>query len=178
MRFRTKMVAAPTFGALFHRVGDAYAETMSFEAEMLVPPNEMDDLGQPAKASSTFLRYSLTIAYRNETTPGPQGSLEFRSRSICCRSTQAKRRSGCPFPHQSAWRTSAVIDRRVGDAFISTEGEGSQRVIRRHQSGKQGRSLRLLAASLPRTILSAANADESPTALLARREMQSWRLIQ
>ena len=34
------------------------------------------------------------------------------------------------------------------------------------------------AASLPRTVLSAANATESPTALLARREMQSWRLLQ
>ena len=35
-----------------------------------------------------------------------------------------------------------------------------------------------LAANLPRTVLSASNAAESPTALLARREMQSWRLLQ
>jgi predicted ATPase len=35
-----------------------------------------------------------------------------------------------------------------------------------------------LAANLPRTVLSASNAAESPTALLARREMQAWRLLQ
>jgi len=36
----------------------------------------------------------------------------------------------------------------------------------------------LLATNLPRTALSVSNAAESPTALLARREMQSWRLLQ
>jgi predicted ATPase len=35
-----------------------------------------------------------------------------------------------------------------------------------------------LAEALPRTLLSTANAFESPTALLVRREMQSWRLLQ
>jgi predicted ATPase len=32
--------------------------------------------------------------------------------------------------------------------------------------------------NLPRTVLSATNAAESPTALMARREMRSWRLLQ
>lgn len=32
--------------------------------------------------------------------------------------------------------------------------------------------------NLPRTVLSTTNAAESPTALLAKREMQSWRLLQ
>ena len=34
------------------------------------------------------------------------------------------------------------------------------------------------AANLPRTVLSAANAAESPTAVVARREMESWRMLQ
>jgi hypothetical protein len=37
---------------------------------------------------------------------------------------------------------------------------------------------RFLAQKLPRTVLSVANATESSTALLARREMQSWRILQ
>ncbi len=41
-----------------------------------------------------------------------------------------------------------------------------------------GRPQRRLASTLPRTVLSATNAAESPTALLVRREMQSWRLLQ
>ena len=48
----------------------------------------------------------------------------------------------------------------------------------RHGDGNSGRSSRFLASGLPRTVLSVANAAESPTALLARREMESWRLLQ
>src|SRR5690606_1944255 len=40
------------------------------------------------------------------------------------------------------------------------------------------KTLSRLATNLPRTVLSATNAAESPTALLARREMRSWRLLQ
>lgn len=35
--------------SLFHRVGEQYASEMSFEAEMIVPPTGIDDLGQEAK---------------------------------------------------------------------------------------------------------------------------------
>src|SRR5712692_8637654 len=44
--------------SLFHRVGDDYTNEMSFEAEMIVPSEGLDDLGQNASASITFLRYS------------------------------------------------------------------------------------------------------------------------
>jgi predicted ATPase len=47
-----------------------------------------------------------------------------------------------------------------------------------HQDGSGGRPTSRLASTLPRTVLSTAYAAESPTALLARREMQSWRLLQ
>ena len=36
---------------LFHRVGNHYAERMTFEAEMIVPRRAIDDLGQEAEAS-------------------------------------------------------------------------------------------------------------------------------
>jgi hypothetical protein len=41
-----------------------------------------------------------------------------------------------------------------------------------------GRPRNHIAEKLPRTVLSDANASESSTAVLARREMQSWRLLQ
>src|SRR5712692_10393959 len=62
--------------SLFHRVGDVYANEMSFEAEMIVPQEARDDLGQKAKASITFLRYSLTLAYRKDESWLSLGSLE------------------------------------------------------------------------------------------------------
>ena len=43
--------------SLFHRVGEQYDSEMSFEAEMIVPSTGIDDLGQEAKASITFLKY-------------------------------------------------------------------------------------------------------------------------
>lgn len=70
-----------------------------------------------------------------------------------------------------------VHGRRVG-LFLSTEGEGQDRRIKLHQDGRSGRAREHLAVTLPRTVLSSTNALESPTALLARREMQSWRLLQ
>jgi predicted ATPase len=127
--------------------------------------------------SITLLRYGITLAYRTDDSPGPQGSLEIITERLV-HINLGEALQHLPFPHKPAWRKSAVLGRRAGDAFISTEGEGPQRVIKRHQDGKQGRPLTLPAANLPRTVLSAANAAESPTALLARREMQSWRLIQ
>src|SRR6266446_6845882 len=39
---------------LFHRVGSSLADTISFEAEMIVSPEALDDLGQTGKASITF----------------------------------------------------------------------------------------------------------------------------
>src|SRR5258706_16046469 len=52
--------------SLFHRVGDDYDQEMSFEAEMVIPSEGTDDLGQPIKAGATFLRYKLTLVMRTE----------------------------------------------------------------------------------------------------------------
>lgn len=162
---------------LFHRAGDHYAEEMSFEAEMIVPGLGHDDLGQTAKAHITFLRYSLTLAYRTGEGIRSLGSLEILRESLV-HINLGDARNNLPFPHTSAWRTSAVHGRRAGGDFISTERDGPARTIMLHQDGGSGRPRSLLAASLPRTVLSATNAAESPTTLLARKEMQSWRLLQ
>src|SRR5215211_2484857 len=46
---------------LFHRSGDHFGDRMSFVAEMIVPKEGVDDLGQQARASITFLRYTLEL---------------------------------------------------------------------------------------------------------------------
>src|SRR6476620_10737676 len=50
--------------SLFHRAGPTCGDAMSFEVEMIVPPEGIDDLGQPAKASITFLHYAITLGLR------------------------------------------------------------------------------------------------------------------
>ena len=81
-----------------------------------------------------------------------------------------------------AWRRSVVQGRRTS-SFISTETREGVTYIKLHQDlGKDykggGRPRNHVADKLPRTVLSNVNAAESSTAVLARREMQSWRLLQ
>jgi predicted ATPase len=163
--------------SLFHRVGDDFDPEMSFVAEMIIPQEGWDDLGQKAEATMTFLEYSVTIAYRmEEYGSGPLGSLELKKEELI-RITKGEAHKKLLFEHNTKWRYSAVKGRRVSP-YISTEGDGENRVIIQHQDGKGGRTLKRPAVNLPRTVLSVANAAESPTALMAKREMQSWRLLQ
>ncbi|MEH2280838.1 MAG: AAA family ATPase [Nostoc sp.] len=162
--------------SLFHRVGDEYAEKMSFDAEMIVPEEGVDDLGQKAEASITFLRYSIILAYRPDDGLRSLGSLEIiKEELVHINLGDAKK--NLLFPHSVEWRKSAVKGRRTSP-FISTGDDKGKTVIKLHQDGRNGKPLSRLAMNLPRTVLSVANAAESPTVLLARREMQSWRLLQ
>ncbi len=163
--------------SIFHRVGDNYAHEISFEAEMIVPPRGEDDLGQEARAAITFLRYKLKLGYRHDERP-VTGGIEILQEELT-HITQGDAKKNLPFRHQKDWRSSVVSGRRAGGSFISTKMEEGALVIKIHQDGGgRGRPNRLLAKTLPRTALSAANAAESPTALLAKREMQSWHRLQ
>lgn len=162
--------------SLFHRVGDRYDDEMSFEAEMIVPETGVDDLGQEARASSTFLRYSLRLRYRADESARSLGALELTYEELAY-IKRGEARAHLPFHPSKEWLESAVEGRRWTPYYISTDA--SSGIIKVHQDGgSSGKARSLLAASLPRTALSAANAAESPTATLARREMQAWRLLQ
>jgi predicted ATPase len=162
--------------SLFHRVGNIYTNEMSFYAEMIVPEEGVDDLGQKAEASITFLRYSITLAYRSDNSLRSLGSLEITKEELVhINLSDAKK--NLLFPHSAEWRKSAIKGRRTSE-FISTKDDKGKTVIRIHQDGRNGQALSRLAMNLPRTVLSVANAAENPTVLLARREMQSWQLLQ
>jgi predicted ATPase len=161
---------------LFHSHPSGYGERIRMEAEMIVAPEGHDDLGQFAKASITFLRYTVELAYRpggiDNLRPGIQLTTETLEHI-----NLGDAWKHLPFPHSMAWRRSVVRGRRTSP-FISTVPGTDDSTIRLHQEGSGGRTRSVLAASLPRTVLSTVNAAESPTAVLARREMQSWRLLQ
>jgi predicted ATPase len=165
--------------SLFHRVGNSYDREMTFLAEMIVPDEGRDDFGERAEATNTFLQYSVTIAYREDDDDlNSLGSLELKEEKLIHihKKDAVKKLLFLP---KKAWRDSVLLwNRRRTPPFISTEGDGKNRVIKLHQDGPSGQPLKRSAVRLPRTVLSAANAAESPTALLARREMQSWRLLQ
>jgi predicted ATPase len=163
---------------LFHHVGDRFDEEMSFEAEMIIPLHGTDDLGQEAEASATFVQYTVSLRYKSDESARAPGSLELvkeELRHITLRDAAQH----LPFHPSREWRDRIVKNSRRTPKYISTEGEGADRVINVHQDGgSSGKPQKLRAANLPRTVLSAANSAESPTATLAKREMQSWRLLQ
>lgn len=163
--------------SLFQRQGEHSESVMSFEAEMVVPSEGVDDLGQEAKATNTFLRYTLDLAYRRDESLGSLGALEVVKEELDYFKVKNARKN-LLFPHTPDWRKSAISGERKGKQFISTEGHGESRIVRLHQDGgSRGRPL-WQVKKLNRTVLSTTNTSESPTALLARREMQSWRLLQ
>ena len=167
----------PDVRNLFHRSADRFAERMSFEAEMLVPRKAVDDLGQEATASITFLRYSLTLRYREAGNSLTPGALEIEEEQLV-HISQRDALKHLLFPHSvKHWRESVVQGRRTNAPFISTHTEGGERKIYLHQDGGAGGPLARPAANLPRSVLSAANAAESPTVLVARREMEAWRTL-
>jgi predicted ATPase len=162
--------------SLFCRAGAEAVSAMSFAAEMIVPGEAIDDLGQTAVPSITFVDYRLVLARRRDAASSHLGPLEIVKEELSHINLGEAYRH-LPFPHRaSTWRKSAVAGSRRA-AFISTE-EGNPRMITLHQDGGAGGPRSVPAQSLPRTVLSAADAASSPTALAARREMQSWRLLQ
>ena len=164
---------------LFHKVGDRYAESMHFAAEMIIPQEGVDDLGQLAKATISFVRYELSIKYRAADALNPVGSLEITKEELRPMII-GEARKNLAFAHTPAFFKSAVVGRRSnGVPFISTKEEEGQCLIQLHQDGgSSGKPQKRRAAQLPRTIISVTNATEHPTALLVRREMQSWQMLQ
>ncbi|NJN73716.1 MAG: AAA family ATPase [Limnothrix sp. RL_2_0] len=180
--------------SLFHRIGDEYGTEISFEAEMIIQKEGIDDLGQEAKASSTFLRYSLKLCYRESknllhsfSTLG-LGSLEILEESLV-HIKKMDRQGHLPFEPSNSWTDSIFQAQRRTAPFISTETDKDkqQTFIRIHQDSGAGgkrrkgegtRQRKFLASNLPRTVLSDANATESPTVLLAKLEIQSWQCLQ
>jgi predicted ATPase len=176
MSVRDEGGRATDIRTLFHLSPDGFVETMRLEAEMIVAPSGFDDLGQPANASITFLRYAIELAYK------PGGLDNLRPGIHLTHETLEHINLGdawrhLPFEHSLKWRKSVVLGRRTSP-FISTVEGPEGNTVRLHQEGSGGRTRSILAASLPRTVLSTVNAAESPTAVLVRREMQSWRLLQ
>jgi predicted ATPase len=176
MSVRDEGGRAADIRTLFHSNPRGFGERMRLEAEMIVPGEGFDDLGQHAKASITFLRYCVELVYKPSGLDNLRPGIQLTHESLE-HINLGDAWKHLPVPHSLAWRRSVVKGRRTS-SFISTVSGPDESKIRLHQEGNGGRTRSILAASLPRTVLSTVNAAESPTAVLVRREMQSWRLLQ
>ena len=161
---------------LFHRIGDTTESTMRFEVEMIVPPEGTDSLGQMAQATTTFLSYKLALGLRQSRSIDHGSEIEVLFEELD-RIKVGDAPNHVRFPHAKRWLSSVISGRRQ-QPFISTEEEKKGTIVKIHQDQRSGRKRELLATHLPRTALSSADAAETPTAVLARQEMESWRELQ
>lgn len=161
--------------AIFHQTASEPIQDMSFEADFVVSKNVIDDFGREATPSTTFLRYHLKLKYVPKSLSTAERIEIVTEKLTYVPKSHARRLLG--FPHSPSFRDSIIAGRRTID-LISTEVENGQSIINLHQDGSQGRPFRVPAATSPKTILGGINTDSHPTVLAARREMQSWALLQ
>jgi len=146
--------------------------------EMIVPAEVEDDLGAPAEATTTFLRYELGLGYAAPEGDGSVGRLTLLREEL-----RHINRGDAPrhlrFPHSAKnFRAAVVRGQRRGGAFLSTENREGGTVVNVHgDGGSFGRPQPRAAARAGRTVLSTVTTNDYPTILAARREMQSWRRL-
>ncbi len=162
---------------IFRRTGGSSSNRISIAAEMIILSTGVDELGQPAKATGNYLRYELELSLEFDGE-GRQLIKIDGEQLIPLKKSQSGRTLS--FPHAPKWREKTVYNKRRGGPYISTEVLDDTTYINLHQDGgSSGKPNPFLADNLPRTILSTARyASETPTILLARREMQNWKFLQ
>jgi predicted ATPase len=179
MSVRDERSRVGDIASIFHRHGEVQDDTMSFEAYMVIPKNGKDDLGQDAEATTTFVRYSLRLRLRKDYAATLIGQpIEILSEELVhIKANEYKKELG--FKASSGWSKSVLTGRRFAPYYISTiDADDGPKISLHQDQGSGGRTRRLAAKNLPRTVLSSANAAENPTATLVRQEMMSWRLLQ
>jgi predicted ATPase len=162
--------------SLFTKTSDAKLHNIIFEADFIVSGEVVDDFGRSSKPSTTFLNYKIELKYLNDDKNHERIELVSESLTYLPRG-KAKKLIG--FECSKDFLNSAITGEKRS-AFITTspdENTGSA-TIRVSQDGNSGRPSQIPAKNSPRTVLGSANTDERPTILAARREMQSWKLLQ
>lgn len=163
---------------LFHHHGTDFDPEMEFVADMIVPRHAIDDLGQEATASYTFLRYTLKLAYKiQDFHDKSQNPIQILFEELTYL-PKGEVKDNILFKSSKVWRDNVITGRKT-TKFISTDQKDGKTIIKQHQDQKRGgKTQSRLASTLPKTVLSSINAAESPTALCAKREMESWILLQ
>ncbi|URV25413.1 AAA family ATPase [Burkholderia gladioli] len=164
-------------GSIFTRHKSGIVPEMLLEAELLVPNEVVDDFNRKGEPRVTHLRYRLVLMYVLDERSGSE-RIVLREESLAY--IPKREFSKNLFPHSSEFWESVKGGVKTTD-FISTSDEphdGGPTVSIHQDSGSSGRPERIPASGMERTALSGINTIDRPTALAARREMQSWALLQ
>ena len=133
---------------------------------MIAPRHLEDDFGEAAVPGATLLTYEVRLRFE----PGEGNLLVERESLTCVRLAVFGGFVG--FPTHSAFRDSVAAGGGRTVPLISTEGG---RITLHGERGSRGWSAP--AGRIPFTVLSKVNSHDYPTALAAKREMASWRVM-
>ena len=151
--------------------------TIDLAVEMLVPQSVQDDLGATAEATTTFLRYELSLGYLPPESGAMVGRLALIRENLK-HITKGEAPRHLRFRPSVEFRNAVVVGERRGGPFLSTdEREGGILINVHGDGGSRGRPQKRAAANARRTVLSTTTTNDTPTILAARREMQSWRRL-
>ncbi|MEC3974637.1 AAA family ATPase [Amycolatopsis sp. H20-H5] len=155
-----------------------HERVMSLAVEMIVPATVEDDLGSPATATTSFLRYELSLGYLRRDGEASIGRLSLLSEKLV-HINRGDAGSHLRFKHSAKrFRDAVVLGQRRGGPFLSTDQHESGLVVNVHgDGGSYGKPQPRAAARAGRTVLSTISTNDHPTVLAARREMESWRRL-
>jgi len=163
-----------SIASLFTKTAKHQADTMEFEADFLVDKKVVDDFGREANAKVTYLTYKLVLKYIPASGSAPEG-IELASEYLgFVQKGEARKQLG--FEVAKDFFNSAYYGTSKNN-FIYMD-EDAIGVVKIRQDQTNGQPISIPIARAGRTVLSNINTIDRPTALAARREMQSWVLLQ
>ena len=172
------------FQNLFFKDAKGKFQPMVFVAEMVVPSSVIDDFDRPAKPSATFLEYTLELRLIESHAESSSADPIYIEREELRAISSSKAGKHLGFSKPPAWikkyifgpgkRTTPFIRTILSDE----EDINSPPAIKLHSDQTQGAPFSVPARKSPQTIIAGVNSATHPTALAARREMRSWRLLQ
>lgn len=171
------------FHSLFFKNSKGEFLPMLFIAEMIAPSQVIDDFDRAAKPTATFLEYTLELRLsETHADQSPADPIFIEKEGLrAINSSEAAKHLG--FHQSSTWIKQHIFgpgNKRT--AFISTEisDNPSQPAIKlfSDQTRRGGPPFLVPARKSPQTIISGVNSSSHPTALAARSELRSWRLLQ
>ncbi len=171
------------FQNLFFKNANGEFLPMLFIAEMIVPVSVTDDFDRVAKPTATFLEYTLELRLsETHSDASPTDPIFIEQEGLrAINSSEAAKHLG--FSKSVAWIKKYIFgpgNKRT--PFISTDSSGSpnQPAIKlfSDQTERGGPPFLVPARKSPQTIVSGVNSSTHPTALAARSELRSWRLLQ
>ena len=155
---------------LFTKFHDYMAPEIHLEADMILNREVEDDLGMQVEASTSSVRYSVTLKLFWEKM---KPSLHLFHESLEPITLKETRRE-IGFSCSRTFKDSVITGRRAGP-FISTGGEPDNPEIRVHQEGHSSKVIPAMRSHW--TVLGGSAVGDFPTILATVREIRSWRFF-